>query len=346
MGESYGKRWVRWFGKVIIVLVVLPLAFLVVSNWFVHQPREWRSRVGRYLPRIVYHSLIGYGHAFANYTDAVGWTGSDIMVALEGYEGTNAFLFAGEPRRIEGGVAPDDVYVLEKEAFLIGWSPSKRHPVWAAYRIPPTDDPFVLPRLSYFWKDMTATNSAVYRDYLNSGYDRGHMVPNHAIATRYGPTAQRETFMMSNVAPQRPWLNRGPWADVEHRAAKHWAQLYGDVWVIVGTIPSYRREESKLECGVAIPHAFYQIAVNWSGEELKACAVIMPQRIWMRAKPRIYLASIREIERQSGFDFFSMLPDAVESELEEGLPTRLWPSGWRGLRDIVNRQRGIYDWME
>ena len=33
-------------------------------------------------------------------------------------------------------------------------------------------------------------------------FDRGHMAPNHAIATRYGREAQLETFLMSNVCPQ------------------------------------------------------------------------------------------------------------------------------------------------
>ena len=42
---------------------------------------------------------------------------------------------------------------------------------------------------------------------------------NHAIESRYGAEEQEKTFMMSNIAPQSPVLNRGVWRNVEHRIA-------------------------------------------------------------------------------------------------------------------------------
>jgi hypothetical protein len=50
-------------------------------------------------------------------------------------------------------------------------------------------------------------------DYRNSGYDKGHLCP---AADR---SASREdmdaTFLMTNIAPQAPALNRGPWEKLE-----------------------------------------------------------------------------------------------------------------------------------
>ena len=333
--------------KLIAAAILLPAAVLLTANWMVHLTPKWQRRLARAAPPSLYFELERLGHAFANYSDAVGLSGHDVKAPLPAPPGGTSHFFAGAPQRIPGGPAPTDITVIQKDHFTIGWSPSRRHPVWAAYRIPNTNELHNLARPGYFRLDPAATNSAAHRDYLNSGYDRGHMVPNHAIASRFGAAAQRETFMMSNVAPQRPWLNRGPWADVEHRASKHWPQRYGDVWMIVGAIAhtnaSYR---PRLDSGVEIPHSFYQIAVSHHKGKVRACAVIMPQQIRMRAQPRRYLATIREIEARSGLDFLHLLPEQVENALEEQLPTRLWPSGWRGLIEIAKRQMGIYHWME
>ena len=52
-----------------------------------------------------------------------------------------------------------------------------------------------------------------------SGYDRGHMAPNYAIDTVFGERAHKQTFLMSNIVPQRPELNQGPWKEIEQVVA-------------------------------------------------------------------------------------------------------------------------------
>jgi endonuclease G len=50
-------------------------------------------------------------------------------------------------------------------------------------------------------------------DYTSSGYDRGHMTPS---ADRTTTTADNEaTFLLTNVVPQAPASNQGPWAQLE-----------------------------------------------------------------------------------------------------------------------------------
>ncbi len=248
--------------------------------------------------------------------------------------------FGGIPVHRPGGPAPKDLVILRKKSFALGWSPTLRHAAWAAYRVPPTQKPFDLARPSSFSPDPAAPRAPKHADYARSGYDRGHLVPNHAVASRFGKQAQLETFLTSNIAPQRPSLNQGPWADVELRIANHWPDRVGDVWVIVGAIQS--PDPQKLAAGITIPSAFYQIVVARRDDRLRAFAVVMPQRIYRRARPRAYLATIDEVERLSGFDFLAALPDEEESLLEAGLPTRLWPSGLRGVVSLVKRRFGSY----
>lgn len=69
---------------------------------------------------------------------------------------------------------------------------------------------------------------ARHSDYSRSGYDRGHMVPSED--RQLNREQNRETFIMSNVAPQTPALNRGAWLQSEIQCRK-FAYLYDSVKV-------------------------------------------------------------------------------------------------------------------
>ena len=64
------------------------------------------------------------------------------------------------------------------------------------------------------------------------------MAPNYLIATRYGKVAQRETFLMSNIVPQTPELNRGPWRILEQIVADDLTAQGVELWVITGPVPA------------------------------------------------------------------------------------------------------------
>lgn len=54
---------------------------------------------------------------------------------------------------------------------------------------------------------------ATNKDFLNSGYDKGHLVPSEERTSSQEDNYQ--TFSYINVIPQSPSLNRGPWYDLE-----------------------------------------------------------------------------------------------------------------------------------
>ena len=331
--QTFGIRLARF-------LMLVAAMLMVGANAFVHQPQAWRAAKTATWPESVVRAVERFGNAFADYTDALGLSGRDVSVTLPVFTSPNGFAFGGMPVPIPGGVARDDVVVIEKKNFTLGWSPSLRHAVWAAYRVPPMQTLFDLTRPSSFTRDPAARNAPRHDDYTRSGYDRGHLVPNHAIAARFGKEAQAETFLTSNIAPQRPWLNQGPWADVEMRIANDWPDRVGDVWVIVGAISPPERQT--LATGINIPSAYYMIIVAHRDDRVRAFAVVMPQRISRRARPRESLATIDEVEHLSGFDFLASMPDEEEAVLEAGRPTRLWPSGFGGVVSIIKRRLGSY----
>lgn len=73
-------------------------------------------------------------------------------------------------------------------------------------------------------------------DYTNTGYDRGHMVPSDDSSNMY---EMSETFVMTNVVPQEPTLNRGSWKAMEESIRKEFLSYKNDTWVV--TIPVYNK---------------------------------------------------------------------------------------------------------
>ncbi len=299
------------------VAAVLILSLL--GGWFVSHPWQWLSDKCDDWPSFVTTPLFYFGDRAVMLTDGLGWTGHDAVYEYDSPAPTGSVFFAGAPVRT-GLPAPDDVRVIERGHFVVGWSPSLRHPLWVAYHVP-AERAYEMGKRPSFRADPAALGSPSAGEYRKTGYDRGHMAPNYAIATRFGAEAQKKTFYMSNVAPQRPGLNRGPWREVEHRIAELWTAKYGEIWVVVGCVPG----DERLPSGVDAPAAFWQVIVAQDGDGVRALAVYMPQSIPYSAFPVHNIVTIDELERRTGLDFFPDLPGFIEKPLEADLPTRLWP---------------------
>ena len=103
------------------------------------------------------------------------------------------------------------------------------------------------------YPDIRATHS----DYTSSGYDRGHMCP--AADRSRSREAMRSTFVMSNVAPQTPWVNRGYWKATEN-LCRLAAERYDSVHVLAMPIFLHRDTTYIGAHRVAVPHAFFKVA--------------------------------------------------------------------------------------
>ncbi len=307
------RKRARLLGSLALLFVAL---WAWAGVWFVHQ-----YPTPDY-PALIAAPLEWIGNPVGDLTDALGLTGFDIIHEYDTEAPIGEVAFAGLPQRI-GEPAPKDIQVLSRGEYFVGWSPSLRHPVWVAYHVPAKARHTVPPRPN-FMKDTAAANSPRAGDYKHSGYDRGHMAPNHAIASRFGEKVQKNTFQMSNIAPQTPALNRGVWREVEHRIADLWTARYGEIWVIVGCIPSSTGKHFG-EPAVDVPDKFYQIIVAQEGVDVRAMALLFDQEISWDVWPTRALVTIDELEEATGFNFLCELPDFLQRPLESGRPSRLWP---------------------
>ena len=313
--RSKSRRIALKFGTVLAILLAL---FGAAGDWFVHHPRAWIVQQ----PELLAKPLLWFGNPVADITDALDWTGYDTVAEYDEEAPSGAVTFAGAPVRT-GSPAPADIRVLDRGEFLLGWSDTLKHPVWCAYHVlrDATHENSDRPG---FTKDKSVPLAPAPDAYTKSGYDRGHMVPNYAIVTRYGQDAQKKTFRMSNIAPQSPALNRGVWRDVEHRIADLWTARYGEIWVIVGCI-SPNRGETLSGSDVDVPESYYQVIVAQEGMDVRVLALLFDQSVDWKAWAARHIVTIDELEQKTGLDFLPELPSFIQEPLEADLPNRLWP---------------------
>lgn len=326
---SSSRRW-SWFhehrlGCYITLLVV---GLLIFGNCFAHLPTETRAKFGPF--EVICESL---GATTAGVTDTLGITGHDASVEYAKEPPIEPLPF-GVPEVADASKVPGEVQILKRKGYWVGYSPALRRPVWAAYVIPVQRLLESIPdRPSRFFRDKEVKSSPVHEDYTSSGYDRGHLAPNYAIATYYGEAAQKETFLMTNIAPQEPELNRGPWRILEAFVADDLPARIGTVWVIVCLVPGSETltTSRRGDTHINIPEGFGMILASVKENRLYAIAVYMPQDTKETKRPRYCFRSIRWIEERTGLNFFSGLSQDRQDMLETIEVSRFWPK-WKLIK--------------
>ncbi|MDX1348086.1 MAG: DNA/RNA non-specific endonuclease [Thiomicrorhabdus chilensis] len=254
------------------------------------------------------------------------WYGYEVGVARP------AMSYMGLPQAVSAPAANSWSHTLRNQAFMLGYSEKLANPLWVTYQV--TAKRFDSgKRPSRFSADWRSPSYVSHEDYTRSGFDRGHMAPNYVIASRYGRSAQLDTFLMTNITPQKPNLNQKSWQRLEEVIANDFSEWYGDFWVVTG--PVFATEPKTLKNSrVAIPDAFYKILIKPGSAEqpAKALAFVFPQTAKPNASLMQFVTTIDEVERQTGLDFFHQLEDDFENRLESSLT----PQAWK-LETVANR---------
>jgi len=195
---------------------------------------------------------------------------------------------------------PDRTQTVCHGAFAALSSLDKKVPLYSAEHIVGRNTVGSETRTNDFRPDETLPpgQRAEVRDYLRSGYDRGHMSP--AADFKKEPKKMSESFYLSNMVPQNHVLNAEAWAGLES-ATRDCARTLGEVYVVSGPIFSGRFKTIGSN-KVAVPDAVYKIVVDPKGSSRAFVFANKPA-----SKQSNYLdraVSIESIERQTGLTFF------------------------------------------
>jgi endonuclease G, mitochondrial len=232
----------------------------------------------------------------------------------------NIHLLLGNPSNAAATDAEN--YLLAKPQYALSYNATKGIPNWVSWQL---NQSWLgsTTRQNDFRPD-TSLPSSFYRvtpsDYTGSGYDRGHQTPS---GDRTNSVVNNSaTFLMTNMIPQTPDLNQGPWEKLESYSR----QLVGqgkELYIIAGV----EQQKGFLSGGkVTIPARNWKVIVVLNSPGLglagiaadtRVIAVDMPNDNGIRAKSwTAYRTTVDQIEAATGYDLLSNVPVDIQSVIE------------------------------
>lgn len=241
-------------------------------------------------------------------------------------------LTMGNPSGAAVNVGLPNNYLLDKPQYAVGYSRDLGRPNWVSWHLSSVwlggaarqNDFRNDTTLPAGWYQVQAT------DYTGSGFDRGHHCPS---ADRTLTVADNSaTFLMTNMMPQSPDNNQGPWASLETYCRTLVSQG-NEVYIVMGGSGSGGTGSNggvttTVAAGhVAVPSQTWKVILvipDAGGDDVarvttatRTIAVIMPNTQGIRTNLwQSYRVSVDQVEQLTGYDFFSNVPVATQSVIE------------------------------
>lgn len=248
-----------------------------------------------------------------------------ISVAQNNSVDRTEHLLFGNPSNATTSISSSKNFLIIKRQFVSSYHRFNGTPNWVAWHL---DSTWLgkITRSNDFRADSTLPEKWYWvhdKSYRRSGYDRGHVCPSgDRTITRHDNSM---TFLMTNMIPQAPNNNRGPWADLEMYCRELVRQgkelyIYGGGYGSQGFLDSSR---------VNIPERTWKvILVLDAGDDdlnrvtttARTIAVDMPNNnasIGMHDDWKTFRVSIDYVESKTGFNFFSNIADNIEKVIEQ-----------------------------
>lgn len=199
--------------------------------------------------------------------------------------------------------------ILPNRNYLIGYSYLFRQPRWAMQVIDGKAKDVAVDREDCFRTDLRIPEEfrATLADYSGSGYDRGHLVP--SADSNSSRLENSETFLISNMAPQHPDLNRKIWRMLEDRVRKTaLVQKVVEVYAISGPVFDITKPFSKIGDDVVVPHEFFKtILVEDNRGKFKFYSFLIPNKEMDDQEVNDFATSVNYIEFRTGLKLWDRL---------------------------------------
>lgn len=218
-------------------------------------------------------------------------------------------LFAQRGSHEKWGLPSNDGVIIKRGEFVYSFNKNTGFSNWVLHRLG-KDDFGPVPRFhGPFFKDsllpadfQRPTNT----DFEKSGYDKGHAVRSEERTTTN--EANRQTFVMSNVFPQTPELNRGPWLDCERWVEKMCKDSTYEYWIAVGCVYEKGKVEylNKKNQSFLVPQWVYKVMIVKKPDgTMEKIAVLMPNINGIRKLDwKSYIVPLSKVEELTGYKFF------------------------------------------
>ena len=210
--------------------------------------------------------------------------------------------------------------VIKHVGYTTCYNSSWLIPNWVAYELTKSKahGTFPRPRKEFEPDPMVKGKSASHYDYSNSGYSRGHMAP--AADMKWSEKAMLESFYLSNICPQNTELNNVVWERLEDRCRA--LANDGSVYICCGPIVSPKPTRIGVN-KVAVPTKFFKVLCMRRRGKWQAIGFLFPNTS-CKGSMFDYAVSVDEVEKVTGHDFFSNLPDNIEKAIESSWKMKDW----------------------
>ena len=235
----------------------------------------------------------------------------------------NRNLLLGNPSNAAPSVASTDNYLMMKPQYVLSYNNKTHTANWVSWEL---NKSWIgaADRQDNFRPDDTLPD-AWYKvrpsDYTGSGYDRGHMAP--SADRTHNEADNSATFLMSNMMPQVPEVNRGVWGDMEEYC-RELVQQGKELYIIAGPVGrngSIGRKEK-----IAVPAKNWKVIAVLDRQGLgmqgvnantRTIAVIMPNDSSVKGKGwKSFRVSVARVERETGLNFLSNVSPQIQQVIE------------------------------
>jgi len=244
--------------------------------------------------------------------------------------GDNSDLLFGNPSGAVASMTMMDNYLMDQGYYSESYNATKGEPNWVSWHLDATNTTNASPRLDDF-AGFNGLPSGWYvvqsNSYSGSGFDRGHNCPS---ADRTSSSdANAATFLMTNMIPQAPQNNQQTWANLENYLREQVVEG-NEVYIIMGSYGTggtgSKGEATTINNGhVNVPANIWKVAVilpagdgdlSRVSSSTRIIAVNTPNNNTISSDWRQYITTVRDIEKATGYNLLSALPQSVQDVVE------------------------------
>jgi endonuclease G len=219
-------------------------------------------------------------------------------------------------------------FLMVKPQYALSYNKSLGHANWVAWELTKVnfgtsdrqDDFRPDPYLPAGWYQVRTS------DYTGTGFDRGHLCP--SADRTFTPDDNSATFLMTNIIPQAPQLNREAWARLEDYCRSLALKDYR-LYIIAGTYGTggegSNGPASKIKNGINVPAHTYKVivAVPKSGtatsinSDTPVIAVDFPNQSSLvdNKSWSAFITTPAAIEQAAQVTFFTNLKESLRKDL-------------------------------
>ena len=210
--------------------------------------------------------------------------------------------------------------IKKRYSYTVSYNHDTKNPNWVAWVLTVDHASGSVARMDFMDDEDMPSPKGCLSDYYNSGFDRGHMCP--AGDNKWSEEAMEDCFLITNMCPQNNNLNRGVWNSIEQQC-RSWAKKYGKVYVVCGPVYLNQQHRKIGKNKVVVPEAFFKVVLRM-GKNPQAIGFICRNVSQKGKKKTDFINTVDEIERITGYDFFSKLPDDIEDKVEAHADIAEW----------------------